>query len=95
LSLFSFVKGAKHMSLTEKYIWYQRGIVKRNVPEKLQEFFKTKPTNEQLIILDEITQDNNRLENVAIVFLFGLGMLTGGILVYYYCYIQTLLGLPF
>lgn len=76
-------------------MWYTKGIVKRNVPEKMQEFFKTNPSKDQLILLDEIDSNNNTIVNMALVVIFGFGMFIGGFIAYYYCYFKTLLGLPF
>ena len=46
------------MPLLEKYKWFQKGIVKTGTTVKLQQFFKTKPTEEQLLLLDDIDKDN-------------------------------------
>jgi hypothetical protein len=69
--------------------------VKRNVSEKLQEFFKTNPTNEQLIILDDLNHINNTTVNGLIFLVLIFGLIIGVMIGYYYCYLKALLELPF
>lgn len=65
------------MPLLEKYKWFQKGIVKTGTTVKLQQFFKTKPTEEQLLILDDIDKDNMLLIMFMFFALFLLGVLIG------------------
>jgi hypothetical protein len=65
------------MSFLEKYKWYQKGVVRQNTPEKMQQFFKTKPTEEQLMLLDDLDKSNIFLVLVLMSALFGLGILLG------------------
>jgi hypothetical protein len=65
------------MSLTEKYLWYTKGIVKTNVDETLQEFFKTNPTQEQLLLLDKRNQTADMGLLVYTVLVLILGILLG------------------
>ena len=41
------------MSLLEKYRWFQNGIVSAGTEPRLQKFFKTNPTEEQILFLSE------------------------------------------
>jgi hypothetical protein len=72
------------MPLLEKYKWFQRGIVKAGTNERLQRFFKTNPTEEQLMILDEIDKINNVSWLLAILGYFIAGLTIGWMLWYVY-----------
>jgi hypothetical protein len=82
------------MSIIEKYKWYQMGIVKKYVSEKMQMFFKTIPTEEQLIRIDEMIQEDKNQWIIACWLMFILGALLSGILVYSLIQLKYLLGLP-
>ena len=65
------------MSLLEKYKWFQTGIVKAGVTVNLQKFFKTNPTEEQLMLLDDITKTNDTIMWLIVVLYLFLGALLG------------------
>ena len=65
------------MSLLEKYKWYQTGIVKAGVTVNLQKFFKTNPTEEQLMLLDEASKMNDTIMWLIVILYLGLGVLLG------------------
>lgn len=82
------------MSIIEKYKWYKAGIVKRNVDERMQLFFKTNPTDEQLILLDEMNNESNIAFGVGVFFAILLGIIIGLGIMYYWLYFKYLLGIP-
>lgn len=82
------------MSIIERYKWYKLGIVKKNVNEKMQMFFKTQPTEEQLLILDEMGTTSNNAINLALLLVFIFGAILGGLFVHFFLYYKSLLGLP-
>lgn len=82
------------MSWLSKYKYFKQGIIKMNTSEETQRFFKTNPTEDQLMILDEI-EKKEMWAIVLIIFLILIaGMIFGGILLYYYLKFQFLLGNP-
>jgi hypothetical protein len=64
-------------SILEKYRWFQKGIVKANTTENWQNFFKTNPSEEQIMILDEIDKKNNLLWLLCVLLYFIGGLLLG------------------
>jgi hypothetical protein len=70
------------MDLLTKYKWFKKGIVTRNTSVKLQHFFKTEPTEEQLMMLDDIDKDNTMVIILMFLFMFVYGFLFGLFWVY-------------
>jgi len=68
------------MSYLEKYKWFQNGIVKAGVSITTQKFFKTNPTEEQLMLLDEINKANGIYWGLVIFLCTILGLLIGYVL---------------
>jgi hypothetical protein len=71
------------MPLLEKYKWYQCGIVKAGTNERMQRFFKTNPSEEQLLILDEMDKINNFIILLGVLLYFVLGVLVGYLIFYF------------
>jgi hypothetical protein len=69
------------MSLLEKYKWFQKGIIKYGTNERLQRFFKTNPTEEQLMMLDEMDKTNTVIWMIGLLIYFAVGAI-GGVLWY-------------
>ena len=82
------------MSIIERYKWFKAGIVKRGTDELMQYFFKTNPTDEQLMYLDEMNNKNNNAFGVGIFIAGVMGAIVGGAIVYFYLYFKFLMGLP-
>ena len=80
------------MSLLEKYKWFQTGIVKAGVNVKLQKFFKTNPTEEQLMLLDEMDKVNEAIWWGIIILYFVLGIAIGYALTQMQIAINALVG---
>ncbi len=62
------------MKLLEAYKYFQAGVVKFGVNETTQRFFKTNPTEEQILLLDKISDQSN-----IITYLFKLVYLLIGV----------------
>lgn len=75
------------MELLEKYEYYEKGIVKQNVNEGMQEFFKTKPTKDQLLLVQRILRNREASWAMVVVLMVIVGVLFG----YATGYLQCLL----
>ena len=70
------------MSLFEKYKWFQDGIIKAGTEPRLQKFFKTNPTEEQIILLSERETMRDAIWLVCIIAYFIGGLMLGYLLFY-------------
>lgn len=73
----------------ERYSYFKKGQVLSNVSLKLQQFFKTNPTEEQLCLLDQIHDEQQRKDTVILALVLVVYMLLGGVIGYilglYHC----------
>jgi len=75
------------MELLEKYEYYEKGIVKANVNESMQNFFKTKPTKDQLLLVQQILRNREAAWAMIVILMAVIGVLLG----YASGYLQCLL----
>jgi len=80
------------MSLLEKYVWFQKGIVKSGADVRLQKFFKTNPTEEQIMMLDDMDKINNTVWLTGLLLYFIMGILAGYLIFSLSKTVQTLSG---
>jgi hypothetical protein len=72
------------MSLLSRYKWFKLGIVTRKTNVNMQRFFKTNPTEEQLLLLDEMSKENDNVFIIALFIYFVLGFVAGFMVGLYY-----------
>lgn len=69
------------MSWIEKYKWFERGIAMNGTSVQMQKFFQTKPTEEQLLILDDISRQEFVMSILLALVVFLEGVLFGAMLI--------------
>ena len=68
------------MSLLKKYSYFKAGITMQNTNYLMQKFFKTNPTEKQILILDDmIEREKNLWLCVVLLYLF-LGIVLGALI---------------
>ena len=65
------------MSILKKYKKYQEGVVIYGTTPKMQEFFKTKPTEKQIMLLDDIDNQALILYGAVLILYLLIGVLWG------------------
>ena len=65
------------MSFLKKYKKYQEGVVISGTTPKMQEFFKTKPTEKQIMLLDDLNEQTTAWVILGLVVYMLLGFLIG------------------
>ena len=81
-------------SLLEKYKWFRYGIVKPHVNEKLQRFFKTDITEEQIVFLNEYLEEQNTGFLISLLLYAILFFVLGVTIAYSFLKFKYMLGLP-
>lgn len=72
------------MSLLSNYKWFKLGIVTRKTNVNMQRFFKTNPTEEQLLLLDELNRETENMLYVGLFIYLILGCAIGFLAGLYY-----------
>ena len=65
------------MSLLDKYVRYKQGFVETGVNILTQKFFKTNPTEEQLVLLQKMSDQSGTVYALLALMLGALGVLIG------------------
>ena len=65
------------MDLLEKYELFKKGLVPRNTNMTMQKFFKTEPTTDQLLYLQEMTRQNNAVATLGSILMLIYGIILG------------------
>jgi hypothetical protein len=68
------------MDLLEKYEIYKKGLVPRGTTIQLQKFFKTKPTIDQLLLMQQMNREDKILYIGGLFIYLLLGVMLGMLL---------------
>lgn len=80
------------MSLVEKYRLWKRNDAVKNISQDIVDFFRTNPSEDQLVILDRVSKKDNLLFGIIALCYFALGIVLGFLIAHSY-YLKTLVEL--